>query len=52
MQRVQSRVASLLLEKLPEFCGDSADGGGALDGAAGPHDGTSIPSLILGQLRW
>lgn len=37
----------MLLEKLPEFCGDGADAGDAM----GAHD-TSVPSLILGQLRW
>ncbi|KAI8476445.1 MAG: Fanconi anaemia protein FancD2 nuclease-domain-containing protein [Monoraphidium minutum] len=61
MQRVQPRVAALLLEKLPTYCGGggaavegagAADGGGSFGGGAGPHDGTSMPSLILGQLRW
>jgi len=50
LQRVQARVAELLLEKLPEYCGDG--GGEAGGGGAGPADGTSMPSLILGQLRW
>lgn len=51
LQRVQARVAGMLLEKLPEYCGDAADGAGAIDHGR-PAEGTSTPSLILGQLRW
>ncbi|GBF89136.1 hypothetical protein Rsub_01853 [Raphidocelis subcapitata] len=47
VQRVQSRVADALLEKLPSFYG-GADG----DAGEDASHGTSMPSLILGQLRW
>ena len=49
--RVQPRVAALLLEKLPEYCGDADDDGHGHGHGAGATD-TSTPSLILGQLRW
>lgn len=37
---VQARVAEMLLEKLAEFSAADAEGA------------TSIPALILGQLKW
>jgi hypothetical protein len=44
---VQGAVAVMLLEKLPEYSGLQVDAEAAGTGAP-----TSLPGLILGQLRW
>lgn len=51
---IQQRLATMLLQKLPEF--SSAECDEVLqdddDGAAAGHNTSSLASLILGQLRW
>lgn len=52
---LQQRLATLLLQKLPEFSSAECDeGGGGPDGAAAVGDSStaSLASLILAQLRW
>lgn len=49
MMPLQQQVATLLLQKLPEFSqaefADNRDG-------AGSSTVSTVPGLILGQLRW
>lgn len=40
---LQADVSRLLLERLPEFCGDEGGEGG---------EEAPLPQLILGQFRW